>query len=29
MNRMDYYLVSDPRELVLREAALACARARD
>jgi CubicO group peptidase (beta-lactamase class C family) len=28
MNRMDYYLVSDPRELALREAALASARAR-
>jgi CubicO group peptidase (beta-lactamase class C family) len=26
MNRMDYYLVSDPRELALREAAAACAR---
>jgi CubicO group peptidase (beta-lactamase class C family) len=26
MNRMDFYLVSDPRELALREAALACAR---
>jgi CubicO group peptidase (beta-lactamase class C family) len=26
MNRMDFHLVSDPRELALREAALACAR---
>ena len=26
MNRMDFYLVSDPRELALRQAALACAR---
>lgn len=26
MNRMDYYLVSDPREVALREAAAACAR---
>lgn len=26
MNRMDYYLVSDPRELALREVAAACAR---
>ena len=28
MNRMDYYLESDPRELALREAALMCARRR-
>jgi CubicO group peptidase (beta-lactamase class C family) len=26
MNRMDYYLLSDPRELALREAAFTCAR---
>jgi CubicO group peptidase (beta-lactamase class C family) len=26
MNKMDYYLVSDPRELALREAAISCAR---
>jgi CubicO group peptidase (beta-lactamase class C family) len=25
MNRMDYYLVSDPRELAVREAARECA----
>lgn len=27
MNRMDYYLVNDPRELSIREAAATCARA--
>ena len=26
MNRMDYYLVNDPRELAVREAAMECAR---